>query len=448
MSRPVLSAVVERVSSKGFTVAMAEINGWRNSMEDAHVIHTRDDFGFFAVFDGHGGGECSAYCAAEFTQRLEEYGCPSTDADVTELCRDIDAKFLDSGLGSGTTGAMCIVHRPTKPGDKVKLRVINVGDSRVLLGRRNGEIVDGGGTDQGLTIDHKPDHPSERDRIYRCGGTVESSMGGVPRVNGDLAVSRGFGDREYKQTGGPAFEDRPVTAYPELGHFECDEADFLVICCDGVSEGSFPNPEVVKLIAAQLEQGVDPGLVCRAVCLKAEQENSKDNVTCMVVLLNSKIEADKELELIPGPVTAIHDDPKFLTAYEAMAKRGKKTLAEAVELRYNNITKERSDTSLSKDDREALEKECSLLGEPNIPEGGPERAQHFVDWCKSGYAMDPEDSMGQGDGGFFDSPGGIQRRTEQDQREDQWQKEVGAQSGRGYVGSTPPSAPDGDVYYR
>ena len=56
----------------------------------------------------------------------------------------------------------------------------------------------------------------ERARIERCGGTVEQAMGGVYRVNGDLAVSRGFGDAEYKKTGGPGPEDRPVTADPEM----------------------------------------------------------------------------------------------------------------------------------------------------------------------------------------------------------------------------------------
>lgn len=45
---------------------------------------------------------------------------------------------------------------------------------------------------------------------------MEQAMGGVYRVNGDLAVSRGFGDAEYKKTGGPGPEDRPVTADPEM----------------------------------------------------------------------------------------------------------------------------------------------------------------------------------------------------------------------------------------
>ena len=48
----------------------------------------------------------------------------------------------------------------------------------------------------GLTTDHKPDHPKERARIERCGGKVEIAEGGVARVNGNLAVSRGFGDKD------------------------------------------------------------------------------------------------------------------------------------------------------------------------------------------------------------------------------------------------------------
>ena len=38
----------------------------------------------------------------------------------------------------------------------------------------------------------------------------------MARVNGDLAVSRAFGDAQHKTTGGPSPEDHPVSAAPEL----------------------------------------------------------------------------------------------------------------------------------------------------------------------------------------------------------------------------------------
>jgi serine/threonine protein phosphatase PrpC len=210
LQKPVLAAIVERHGSKSFRVGMAELNGWRSSMEDAHVIYIKDDWGFFGVLDGHGGAECSAWCARRLKEKLDAEGCPADDAAAKKMVLAVDQEFLDTQQGSGSTAAMCIVRAPTQAGGKWKLHVINAGDSRVLLSRADGKIIDGGGTDSGLTTDHKPDHPSEKERIYRCGGTVEETAGGCARVNGDLAVSRGFGDADYKRTGGPGQEDHPV----------------------------------------------------------------------------------------------------------------------------------------------------------------------------------------------------------------------------------------------
>jgi len=222
---------IERHGTNNFTIAVAEVNGWRNSMEDAHVIVMEDDWGYFGVLDGHGGTECSLWCAARLVEKLKSEGCPKTDAAAKKLVLKVDEEFLATAQKSGSTAAMCTV--TCAPGGKYNLHVINAGDSRVLLGSKKGVIIDGGGTDQGLTTDHKPDHPSERDRVYRCGGTVEEAAGGVHRVNGDLAVSRGFGDAEHKKTGGPRQEDRPVTCDPEMGHFVATADDFMLIVCDG-----------------------------------------------------------------------------------------------------------------------------------------------------------------------------------------------------------------------
>lgn len=79
----------------------------------------------------------------------------------------------------------------------------NAGDSRSVLSKK--------GKAKDLSIDHKPDLPSERRRIERASGFVEES-----RVNGMLALSRALGDFEYK--GNPILkpEDQIITAFPEI----------------------------------------------------------------------------------------------------------------------------------------------------------------------------------------------------------------------------------------
>lgn len=375
LPRPVLAAVVERHATDKFQISVAEMNGFRNSMEDAHLIHMTEDFGVFGVFDGHGGGACSEFAARRFREELAKSGVPRTDAAVKKLFIDIDQEFLDSGQQSGSTATMCIVQKPEKPGGKCRLHVINAGDSRVLLGRRDGSIVDGGGTDQGLTVDHKPDAPSERARIERCGGRVEVVEGGVARVNGNLAVSRGFGDREEKETGGPAPEDRPVTVDPEMGHFECDEDDFLLLVCDGVSEGSFPNPEVVKLVAEGLREGKDAGDVARAVCHKAVDTDSKDNITCAIVQLKgAEKTAAKSVEFVPGPIANL-GNKDFRSAYTAMAAKASLNMAEACAMRWP-LLQER----LKADpDSEELKEEAAKIGGPP-PDDSKERLRWFESW--------------------------------------------------------------------
>eukprot|EP00927_Polykrikos_kofoidii_P066603 TRINITY_DN6216_c1_g2_i1.p1 TRINITY_DN6216_c1_g2~~TRINITY_DN6216_c1_g2_i1.p1 ORF type:complete len:557 (+),score=129.53 TRINITY_DN6216_c1_g2_i1:175-1671(+) len=347
-------------------------------MEDAHLIITRKDWGFFGVFDGHGGAACSAFAAKRLDEEIEKNGCPKDDAAVKKLVLAIDKEFLDSEQPSGSTATMCIVEKPSAPGGKHRLRVINAGDSRVLLGRLDGTIVDGGGTDQGLTTDHKPDHPSERERIYRCGGTVEQNEGNVARVNGDLAVSRGFGDRDYKKTGGPAPEDHPVTADPEMGEFECDENHFLLLVCDGVSEGNFPNPEVVAFAAQQLkENGNDAGAAARAVCHRAVERDSKDNITCMMVLLSGSASETKTVDFYPSAISHM-GNKSFRSAYEAMATRAGLTLAEAVEARYESLIK---DPALKQAD--GAKEDLAKIGKPPSDEPGEARSKYFRDWLQN-----------------------------------------------------------------
>lgn len=51
-----------------------------------------------------------------------------------------------------------------------------------------------------LTRDHHPDRDDERIRVETAGGYV-LELSGVPRVNGQLAISRAIGDVSFKRSG-------------------------------------------------------------------------------------------------------------------------------------------------------------------------------------------------------------------------------------------------------
>jgi serine/threonine protein phosphatase PrpC len=60
-------------SKLGYKFAMSNMQGWRLSMEDAHICNENIDgngMGVFAVFDGHGGIEAAKFCERHFTKTL------------------------------------------------------------------------------------------------------------------------------------------------------------------------------------------------------------------------------------------------------------------------------------------------------------------------------------------------------------------------------------------
>ncbi|CAK9178840.1 unnamed protein product [Ilex paraguariensis] len=80
-----------------------------------------------------------------------------------------------------------------------------------------------------LTRDHHPDIKDERYRVESAGGRVVE-WGGIPRVNGQLAVSRSIGDVAFKRYG--------VVSVPEVTDWQPLTANdrYLVASSDGIFE--------------------------------------------------------------------------------------------------------------------------------------------------------------------------------------------------------------------
>ena len=100
---------------------------------------------------------------------------------------------LDKALRAHQNDTPSDRHKPDKSGCTAVCTLVtpkyiicaNAGDSRSVMGTA-------GGT-KPLSYDHKPNLEMERKRIENAGGCVQWK-----RVDGDLAVSRAFGDFQYK----------------------------------------------------------------------------------------------------------------------------------------------------------------------------------------------------------------------------------------------------------
>ena len=106
--------MIRRVDGTAFRVGFADVNGWRPSMEDAHVIYAQDTWGFFGVFDGHGGDQCSCFIARRISEELAQSGMPEDDAAVTALALSLDKEFLDSNQPVTSPELLCHTKVPVK----------------------------------------------------------------------------------------------------------------------------------------------------------------------------------------------------------------------------------------------------------------------------------------------------------------------------------------------
>ncbi len=215
------------IGRTGFSINRYEWGVWedrgvRRTMEDKSVII--QDMGikelnavglspqtYMAVYDGHGGVEAADYLWQHLHVNVADalgHAAPrivtaarkvkegrgadgdgdddpsaSLDEVICEVVKqsfiETDAKFIATSsrpqCGSTATTVIVLGNR---------FYSFNVGDSRTILCRKNASII---------SSDHKPSREDEHTRIKEAGGLVINK-----RVMGELAVSRAFGDKEFK----------------------------------------------------------------------------------------------------------------------------------------------------------------------------------------------------------------------------------------------------------
>lgn len=292
-SVPISSLHVQRTSTPLFNAAVCEIQGFRDTQEDAHnIIENVNQHGImlFGVYDGHGGSLCSKYLSEEIPTAFSKLDRIDNSQQITQICIEVDRRFLATGKQDGSTCCIVLAQLFKKEDDtpiedynqylttinnnretfvaktRIKVVSVNIGDSRAVILRKlalfpdldpvTGQPCDDDSLDDSayfepITIDHKPTDPSELKRIMQAGGFVE--MG---RVDGSLALSRAFGDSAYKTPREAPEEKQKVTVVPEFQVHYMDWGDVLFVSCDGIFEA---EPMSYSEVAQELVLSVIKG---------------------------------------------------------------------------------------------------------------------------------------------------------------------------------------------
>ena len=151
-------------------------------------------FRCYSIFDGHGGSmsmdknHVADYCVEHIHKRLakglSEHYSDEDSINIKTIINTLvyfDIEMYNNKLLHGTTCTMILI-------DVIKKKIyqVNIGDSRSIIFIDNNIISE--------SKDHNPKDETEKNRIINSGSFVYDD-----RVEGNLAVSRGFGDYKYKK---------------------------------------------------------------------------------------------------------------------------------------------------------------------------------------------------------------------------------------------------------
>ena len=287
--------------------------GPRDYMEDAYQVVKGPDHFFAAVYDGHGGCGSSTYLRSNFYKfvsamlgKNRKLLSDETTTDdemntifeksMSEVFMAADSALIDyiATLGdpecwSGSTATVCVVNSSL-------LMCANVGDSRAVL-CRSGKPVD-------ISADHRPTTSSscgrcEIKRINQAGGWISQS-----RVCGILAVTRAFGDYEFK--GGryelleelkdssdilamkASMEGPPVISLPHCFTIpRSTEDEFIILASDGLWD-TMNSAQAVTFVRSELKKDPSKSMqdIADALIARALRCRTQDNVVCIVVKLS------------------------------------------------------------------------------------------------------------------------------------------------------------------
>eukprot|EP01016_Furgasonia_blochmanni_P047177 TRINITY_DN6914_c0_g1_i16.p2 TRINITY_DN6914_c0_g1~~TRINITY_DN6914_c0_g1_i16.p2 ORF type:complete len:203 (+),score=41.76 TRINITY_DN6914_c0_g1_i16:117-725(+) len=166
---------------------------YKPAMEDGYILEDDilgdDVHGLFGILDGHGGRQVVEHCVSAIPTAFLNIRKKNSKMTPEELLKEVFMKVDDQLrlVGATETGSTACVVYVVQEGGKKVLYVANIGDTRAVM-------CSNGGVATRLSYDDKGSDPAEQERVKAAGGVILKN-----RVNGQLAVTRAFGNIELKK---------------------------------------------------------------------------------------------------------------------------------------------------------------------------------------------------------------------------------------------------------
>lgn len=274
------------------TFGYYQMAGRRPYMEDAHVVHDEPDFAVFVILDGHSGSGAVSFLQQHVVSRVKTYvtqhsdlfdplNTKETELYFHQLFRDVHEHFVASVARpdrdfSGSTITLALILKPQRASDDdddqpLWILMANVGDSTAIVLNKDQT------THKQVSMDHYPDEMEEQRRIESSGGFIET-ISGIPRVMGQLAISRSIGDYQLAQY---------VSHEPTVARFRMDDMWLLVLATDGLWE-TLTQDDVRRFIVEHWEEKQDNTSqgwqdIATALALESYVRGSSDNIAVLII---------------------------------------------------------------------------------------------------------------------------------------------------------------------
>lgn len=235
--------------------------GSRDYMEDEVFIFNNNFIYFSTVLDGHGGKKCSLYLKKNlyplFQRNISKN--PRIRESLFNTYEQLNKNFLNTGDVSGSTCNTLLINKKVN-----KFYIANVGDSRAIICYKNNKVKQ-------ISKDHKPNDKKEEKRVRSFGGYVENG-----RVNGILAMSRSFGDKNI------AYAIKPI---PDIYEGSINNVKYIVQASDGLFD-VMKNQEICEYINQLIKNNIPINKIPYILINYAiNTKRSTDNVSVILTII-------------------------------------------------------------------------------------------------------------------------------------------------------------------